>query len=353
MGFRLTDDERAFQDTVRRYCEDQYQKAVPRRAFNGDLDAAKTFMDGLFELGVGGMLVAPEHGGLGLRLTDAALVAETLGHFAMPGPFIGHALSGFAISQYGTAHQKEEWLPRLSSGDCLATIAIHEPQGRVLPDELAGAPGPDGRLSGDKKLVVGASRADLIIVLQQRGGIALVETTSPGVRIEVPDLLDRTRPAEDVIFSEAAVQEMEGGGANLFDAYLLLLSADSFGGAQRVLEMTADYVRERRQFDRTIADFQAVRHELANLACEIECCRGLYWYGIAAFDAGVSDRTKAAARAKSRLTDSFNSICRAAAQLHGGIGMTWEYNLQLWLKRAMLNYALGGVPSRHRQRSFA
>lgn len=350
MAFRLSNDEMALRDTIGRYCEDQYRDNIPRRSFNGEALAHSSFTTGMFELGVGGILVDPEYGGLGLRVTDAAFVSEILGHFSMPGPFIGHVLSGMAISQGGSSKQKEKWLSSLSRGDMIASVAFHE-SNRILPQEWLCELNEDGLLSGEKTFVLGAEQAHLFVVGIRNGGLALVEASSPGVEIVDLEVLDRTRPAAKVRFSNSPAERLEASAAPVFDALLLLLAADCFGGAQRVLDMTVGYVQQRRQFDRTISNFQAVRHELADLACELECCRGLYWYGVAAFDADSSGHRTAAARAKARLSETFMSICRACVQLHGGIGMTWEYELQLWLKRAMLNFAYAGVPSLHRGRS--
>lgn len=350
MTFRKTEDEIALCDTVERYCEHQFQAGVPRKVFDGNKTVEADFLNGLFELGVGGMLIDPDHSGLGLRLTDVAFVAEILGQYAMPGPFIGHALAGLVIDRFGTLEQKANWLPKLSTGEVVASLALHEPDGSAHPTEWACAISPTGKLSGTKSLVPSAEPADLYIVGLEGAKLALVDANSPGIGIESVDALDRTRAISDVTFSDAIAEPLNGGADDLWDALLILLAADSFGGARRALGMTADYVQERRQFDRAIADFQAVRHELANLTCELECARGLYWYAVAAFDANLPTRAVAAARAKARLTETYMTICRAAVQLHGGIGMTWEFDLQLWLKRAMFNFAHAGVPAIHRQK---
>ena len=135
------------------------------------------------------------------------------------------------------------------------------------------------------------------------------------------------------------------------DAALVLLAADAFGSGQRLLDMCVQYAKEREQFGVTIGHFQALKHQLANLALEIEPTRGLYWYAAHAFDHVQDESARTAALAKAHITDRTMQIARDAVEAHGGIGFTWECDVQIWFKRAMFDRAWMGTPSVHRERA--
>jgi alkylation response protein AidB-like acyl-CoA dehydrogenase len=134
----------------------------------------------------------------------------------------------------------------------------------------------------------------------------------------------------------------------VLDAGLVLLAADAFGAAWRMIELTRDYVGARRQFGQPLAQFQAVKHQLANLVTDTEPCRGLVWFAAHAFDHRPEEARKAAAIAKAHVTDVAMDVARAAFELHGGIGFTWECDLQFWFKRALFDRQfLGGADVHH------
>ena len=139
-------------------------------------------------------------------------------------------------------------------------------------------------------------------------------------------------------------------GTRLRDAALVLLAADAFGAGSRLVDMSVEYDRTREQFGVTIGHFQALKHQLANMAVEIEPCRGLFWYAAHAFDHIQPESERSAAVAKAHITDCAMQIARDAVEAHGGIGFTWECDVQLWFKRVMFDRALLGTPSVHRER---
>jgi alkylation response protein AidB-like acyl-CoA dehydrogenase len=135
------------------------------------------------------------------------------------------------------------------------------------------------------------------------------------------------------------------------DAGLCLLAADAFGTGKRLVDMSVAYAKEREQFGVTIGHFQALKHQLANMALEIEPARGLYWYAAHAFDHLREEAERAAALAKAHITDRAMQIARDAVEVHGGIGFTWECDVQIWFKRAIFDRAFLGIPSLHRERA--
>jgi alkylation response protein AidB-like acyl-CoA dehydrogenase len=137
----------------------------------------------------------------------------------------------------------------------------------------------------------------------------------------------------------------------LIDAAAVLLAADSFGGAEHCVTMSVDYAKMREQYGQPIAAFQGLRYQLVAMALATEPSRGLYWYAAHAWDAIPDKSSHAASQAKAHLSDTYLQVTRDTVEAHGGIGFTWEHDTHLYMKRAMLNWAWLGSPSRHRLRA--
>jgi alkylation response protein AidB-like acyl-CoA dehydrogenase len=136
----------------------------------------------------------------------------------------------------------------------------------------------------------------------------------------------------------------------VFDAGLVLLAADAFGGARRCVEMSVSYGMLREQFGRKIGSFQGVKHQIADMAVDVEPARGLSWYAAYAYDRAPQERSRAASAAKAHVCDVFMRAARQMIEIHGGIGYTWGFDAHIWLKRAQFDFACLGTPSRHRDR---
>jgi len=350
MFFELTEDQLAFQDAVRKLLDSECDAQRLAKTFDGSGFDEALWRE-LSGLGIAGLLVPDARGGSGLELLDAAVVAEVLGHAGCPGPFLGHTLATLALSLGGSKAQQAEWLPRLASGESIGTVTFCEGVGGWQPEQWQMASGD--RLSGRKNHVLQADRAALIVV-GTAGGLALVDASQPGLRFDAVEGVDRGRRLFDVTF-EGAVCQALGGGAELAarvrDAALVLLAADAFGGASRCLEMAVEYAKTREQFGRPIGEFQAVKHQLANVALEIEPARAMYWYAAYAQDHVRDEAARSAALVKAHLTDVFAQAARDAVEAHGGIGYTWEYPLHMWVKRSLFDRAYLGIPAVHRQRA--
>jgi alkylation response protein AidB-like acyl-CoA dehydrogenase len=137
----------------------------------------------------------------------------------------------------------------------------------------------------------------------------------------------------------------------IVDAGLVLLSADAFGGASESVARAVEYAKEREQFGRKIGSFQALKHQLADMALAVEPTIGLYWYAAHVFDTQPKDAPLAAALAKAHITELYPKIARKMIEAHGGIGYTWEYGAHVWLKRALFDQAYFGMPYTHRARA--
>lgn len=355
MNFDLSDEQRLLEETVDNFLARECPMTRVRELFDGDTGYDETLWRGLAEMSVLGLHLPEDVGGAGLELLDLAVVAETMGRRATPGPFFEHALAAMAIDRAGSDDQRKTWLPRLASGDARATFAIAESAGpregwRPEDWQLEAA----RELSGEKRFVPHAKGADLIVVGLQGGGLGLVESAAPGLEIQRLDGLDRTRRLDVIRFDATPCEPLPHGervSAQVIDAGLVLLAADAHGGGMACLEASVEYAKTREQFGVKIGSFQALKHQLADMAVEIHPTRGLVWYAAHAFDHLPREAPAAAANAKAHLADRFVDVARSSVEAHGGIGYTWDCDLQFWLKRSLFDWSILGDPSLHRRRS--
>jgi alkylation response protein AidB-like acyl-CoA dehydrogenase len=351
MNFSLSEEQRMLQETIRGFVENECPISRLREIFDGESDYDAELWRGLAEMGLAGLTVPEQYGGAEMELLELALVAEVLGAGAVPSPFLGHSLATLAIQLGGDDAQKERWLPGLASGESIATIALGEANGRWDPSEWQ-LEVADGRLSGSKTFVTSAEVADWIVVSLAGGRLAVVARDANGVKIEPVDSTDRTRRSSTVSFENAPAELLAHSvGERVRDAGLILLAADALGGAWRLVEMSTDYAKTREQFGRKIGEFQAVKHQLANMAIQVEPGRALLWYAAHAFDHIRDDAEHAAAMAKSHITDRYAQVSRDAVEIYGGIGLTWECEVHMWLKRALFDRTWLGLPHLHRERA--
>lgn len=348
MRFDLDAQQREFQRSVDDFltAECPLQRALaPHNHGVADLEVWR----GLMSLGIGGIIVPEEFSGMGLGLLDLAIVAESVGRHAAPGPFLDHALGTLAIVLAGAREHLSCWLPGLATGSRRATVAFGEGGGRWLAEEWTLAAGES--LTGQKHFVPHADDADLIVVGCAGGRLAVVERSAAGMTMTAVPSTDAGRQLSTVTFDHTPCVLLEkAAGARLVDAGLVLLAADAFGGASRCVEAAVAYAKQREQFGRPIGTFQALKHQLADMALAVDPQIGLYWYAAHAFDREPAATPLAAAMAKAALTEAYPRVARRAIEAHGGIGYTWEFGLHVWLKRALFDQAFLGMPSVHRAR---
>jgi alkylation response protein AidB-like acyl-CoA dehydrogenase len=352
MDFGLSDEQLLLQDAALQFLGKENDATQLRARFDADEAFDRRLWSGMAELGLAGLLIPEAHGGAGLALLDAALVAETLGRAAAPGPFLGHTLASLALALAGSAEQQQRWLPRLATGDVIATVAFAEPGGGWQPEDWRLEGG--AALRGEKQHVLAGAHADLCVVGTAGGGLAVVERERGGWVVEPFPGVDRTRRLDTLRFDAAPCEALPGAVAaapRVRDAGLVLLAADAFGGASRLVDVTVAYANTREQFGVTISHFQALKHQLANMALEVEPGRALYWYAAHAFDHAPADAPRMAALAKAHLGDRFLQVARDAVEAHGGLGYTWECDVQIWFKRAIFDRTYLGSSAVHRERA--
>jgi len=356
MDFGLTQDQILLKDTIRRFLEEQCPTSRVRQVMDGPSGHDAELWSGLVELGVTGLYVDAQHGGAGLELLDLALAAEELGYNATPGPFLGNALAQIAVALGGDDAQRARWLPQLTDGSRIGTFALGEADGEWRPAKLATRAAGD-RLTGAKALVPYASLADVVIVAAQDDagpGLWLVEKGATGLKTTDYLCNDLTRRLSHVALDGTPAVTLPSGAAaveRVRDAGCILIAADAFGGSRRMLDMAASYAKQREQFGQIIGAFQAVKHQLANLACELEPTLSLWWYAAHAFDRIQDEAPHRSALAKALLGDTFDRFARDTTELHGGIGFTWEFDLHLWFRRSIFDRSFLGDASEHRARA--
>jgi alkylation response protein AidB-like acyl-CoA dehydrogenase len=303
------------------------------------------------ELGWLGLAVDEDLDGAGQGIVELCLVAEELGRFATPGPFMETALAARAIS--GAPAAAALVLDDLMAGSLRATWA----EGSDLTVETRGS---ELVLNGTAAAVHAAGTADwLLVAAGPEASAALVLIPRAAVTLVRRSTLDETRHWYTVIVDDVTVSADHIIATDpaevrpLLDAATLLVAADALGVGERLLEMTKEYVTVREQFDRPLGTFQSVKHKLADMLTTLKGARAAVYYAAMALDAGAADASRAVSVAKAFTGEGVSTLASEALQTHGGIGFTWEHDLHLFLRRAKVDELLFGAPSQHHERVLA
>ena len=352
MDFGLSEEQELLQQTIRGFAQKECPTTRLRELFDEGLGHDPALWSALAEMGVTGLLVPEQQGGAGMELLDVALVAEILGETALPVPFLGHSLAVLGVNLLGSEDQRSSILPTLIGGDKIATVALQEgDQGWAPRDWTVKADGD--RISGMKTIVLHAKLADRILVGLQGGSLAWVDARAAGIEIEEANGVDRTRPFATVTFSGTPAEILDAGAGSseqLTNAAAVLLAADAFGAASKLIDLDVAYSQSREQFGQPIGQFQAIKHTIARIGTELEPTRGLWWYAAYAFDHLPAEASHAASIAKAHISDRAMHAARESVELHGGYGFTWECEVQMWFKRIMFDRSFLGTPEQHRER---
>jgi len=347
-----TDTEDAVRDSVRRLfagrCTPEAVAAIydePRTDFTDVWKSLST------ELGLAVLLVPESLGGAGASTREAAVVMEEIGRAVAPVPFLSSAvLATVAMLTAG----ETQMLPSLADGSTTGALVIplSIPPGAVTLTVRVS----DSVLTGRVTSVAGAKGADVLVVPVIGSEGVELHTVMPGAQgVTVTPVLslDMTRPIADVEFSSAASTRIDTGAADAAVAEALLcgavlLASEQVGVAQWCLETTVSYAKDRKQFGRAVGSFQAVKHRLADLWLEVSSAAAAARYAADAYARGDADSSIAAAVAQAYCGDVAVHAAEECIQLHGGIGMTWEYPAHLYLKRAKSDQLALGTAYRHR-----
>ncbi len=326
MDFGFSDEQQEIKSTARQFLESRFKPDVVR-----ELAEASRYDDQLWneicELGWPGIAVGEEDGGQGLGMIELVILSEELGYACAPTPFLSNAAAGLALGAAASDEQKQRYLAACASGEARGTVGI----------------GPAG--AGRVPLVPDAEGAEFIILISGEGA-----TVVPGsdAEVEMIDAIDTTRRYATVSVAEGEPLPGDVGAAR--DRIAVALAAELTGVAQRAMDMSVAYAKERHQFDRPIGAYQAVSHACAGMLYEVEEARSLTYYAAWAADAEPESLPLAAAMAKARASDAAWNVTKSAIQVHGGIGFTWEHDLHFLLKRARAGGQMYESAAHHRER---
>jgi alkylation response protein AidB-like acyl-CoA dehydrogenase len=299
------------------------------------------------QMGWAGIVVPEEHGGSAFGYLSLGLVVEQLGRNLAVSPLASTGPAATAIAMGADEGAKAEWLPRIAGGEVIATLAVdegplHDPA--ALRTRVEG-----GKLSGTKQFVAEGDGAQVFVVAAQ-DGLYLV-AGDEGVRRRTRRMAD-ARSHADVVFAEAPATKLGGPEftAQIVDRATAVLCAEMLGMAESAFHQTNDYLKTRVQFGQPLSTFQALQHRMARMFTELELMRSAVEAALEAIDAGRSDLNQAVSLAKAIASDTLKLVSREMVQLHGGIGMTDEYDAGLYMKRSAVLEAMWGNAAYHRER---
>jgi alkylation response protein AidB-like acyl-CoA dehydrogenase len=372
VDLELTDDQELFRETTAKFVERTCPLPTVRAwAEKEPAGFPSDWWRQGAELGWTSLLVSEEDGGgsvSGHGLLDLTLVAETMGQWVSPGPLLPVNVVAAALSEFGTGAQRARYLPGLLSGVSIATWCLAEPRHSGLPTGVtleATKQGGGFVLSGKKGPAEAAAESAFFLVAAMVDGEAtqfLVDAGAPGVtvtRAEGIDLVRRfaTVSFDQVVLGTEAVLGEVGGAAGqierLFELATALQCASMVGVTDRVLTFTIEYSFDRYSFGRPLASYQALKHRFADMKMWLEACRATTGAAVTAISARSGDASLSASIAKSYVGEMATEIIQACVQMHGGIGVTWEHDLHVYLRRAALYRSMFGTPEEHNLRVYA
>ena len=362
MYLELNDEQKMLAQTVRRFVEKECASPKVRQIMETENAYDEELWKKMAEQGWMGLTVPDEFGGLGESWLTVATLFEELGRGVAPGPFLATVgLAVPALARAGSADQKARWLPAIAEGSGRATVAYLEPAATYDLDAIqTTATASDGKysLSGTKMFALDANVADIIIVAAKEGGnlgLFLVEKGASGLKVENLEGMDLTRRLTRITLENTPAEKMDGASdarAALEEALQcasFALSAEGVGGMQWILDASVGYAKQREQYGRLIGSYQAVAHPLVDRLLELTSARSAVYSAAYALDHKPDEIAEAVSMAKAHVSDSFRQAGYTGIQTHGGIGFTWEHDMQLYFRRAGGSWALFGDPHYHRE----
>jgi len=359
MDFEFSADQKLIQEQVRSVLSEQSTPDHVRSILDSDTPFHRQLWQQATDLGWTATRIPEEYGGLGLGYLELAVIAEELGRSLAPIPFSSSVyLATEALLLAGSEEQKQQYLPKLASGELIGTFALAEVQGEVTADNQL-CQVKDGKLHGFKLPVADGDVADFIVLgAQEKQGYSayIVDLNAAGIDRQVLKTIDPSRSHARLEFKGTPVTALgnPGDGAALFrklqDIAAVLFAFEQIGGAQAALDMGIEYTKNRYAFGRQIASFQAIKHKLADMFTALELARSNAYYGAWALSlsedgSSPAELPLAAATARVSATDAYFLSAKESLQAHGGMGFTWEFNCHLYYRRAqLLALNLGGQP---------
>ena len=349
-----TDDQAMLRDSAAPFIADSAPVAHLRglRDSNDQTGFSRDLWKQFAEMGFTGMLVPEAHGGLGLGHAEAGIVLEEIGRNLTPSPFLATSVAAAATLSAAGGAMANEWLPRIAAGDAVIALAIDEgPRHRPERSALSATRAGNGfKLSGTKTFVLHGHVADMVLVAARTGGapgetdgltIFAVPKDSTGLSADPRRLVDASLASKlefdgVTVDADAVVGEVDQGWAilkTLLGAARTGAAAELLGVGAGAMDMTMTYLKQRKQFGQLIGEFQALQHRAAHLYSELEIARATVMKAQQLLDEGSDGAELMVSVAKAKVGQATNLAVREGVQMHGGIGMTDEYDIGLYMKR--------------------
>ena len=372
MKLILTEEEQFLKDTAKSFAEERSPIAHFRslRDMSDPMLWDKNIWNEMSKLGWPGIMIPEEFGGSNFGLSGICVVLQECAKTLTPSPlFASGVLGAYAINNYGTKEQKEKYLPLIANGELTTSVAVdesshHNPYDTVL---IAKKSSDEYILSGKKNFVIDGTSSDLLIVLARTSGekgdltgltLFLVDPTNEGIdriKLEMAD----SRNYANIIFDNVKISsknilgDIEAGGEaidDVLDIGRIAMSAEMLGNSEAAFETTLDYLKQRKQFGVLIGSFQALQHRAAEMFCEIELTKSSVIAAMRAADERSNDVQRLSSLAKTVAGETLHLVSNEAIQMHGGIGVTDEYDIGFFLKRARVAEQIFGSAKFHTER---
>ncbi|MDC3263611.1 acyl-CoA/acyl-ACP dehydrogenase [Pelagibacterales bacterium] len=359
MNFDFSDDQKLLKDQARKFLTDKCSRQVVRSVLdNSENQYSKELWQEVVNMGWTATAIPEEYGGLGLGMLELCVIAEELGRSLAPIPF-SSSIYIFAefLKAYGSEEQKQQYLPKIASGELIGSFAFPETKGTPRINNI-NSKVENNKLSGKKLPVNDGQVADILIVAansdnnQNHNSLSLyiVETSQDGVSKKLLDTLDPTRPSSEVNFKDADCISLGDKGEgwtmiqNILNRAAILFAFEQVGGAQVALDEAKKYSIERYAFGKPIGSFQALKHKMADMYVKNELAKSNAYYGAWALSTDSMELPVAAAGARVSATEAFHYASKENIQIHGGVGFTWEYDCHLFYRRSkLLSLNLGSI----------
>tara|TARA_B100000035_G_scaffold100505_1_gene85203 strand:- start:274 stop:1413 length:1140 start_codon:yes stop_codon:yes gene_type:complete len=372
MKLVLTEEEQFLKDTAKNFA-DERSPITHFRALRDNNDPLlwdKDLWGEMTKLGWPGILIPEEYGGSNFGVTGISVILNECAKTLTPSPLFATGVIGaYSITNYGTEKQKEFYLPKIVNGELTTALAIDESSHHNPADTeiIAKKEGSSFIINGKKTFVIDGASADLIILLARTSGIKgdmtgltlfLVNANSNGVdRIKL-DMAD-SRNYANINFKNVEISDsdilgdLETGGEtieNILDIGRIAMASEMLGNAEAAFETTLDYLKQRKQFGALIGSFQALQHRAAEMFCEIELTKSSVMGAMKAADEGSNELQRLSSLAKTMAGETLHLVSNEAVQMHGGIGVTDEYDIGFFLKRARVAEQIFGSSKYHTER---
>jgi acyl-CoA dehydrogenase len=372
MALAFNEEQRSLKDTARDFAQNQ----SPIEAFralrdNPPADGFSTEVwHSMIELGWSGMIYPEAYGGFDFGTMGLAACFEEFGRTLVSSPLMSSVvLAGSAILFAGSEEQKSALLPQIVSGEKRLALAVDEGF-HHQPSKIACSAKVEGNtfiLNGTKTRVIDGNGADLLVIAARTSGnpgdangisLFLLDASTPGIETKAVSLVD-SRSYSHFVLSNVCIPashllgELDNGFAALdkaLDRGRACLTAEMFGGMQEIFERTTQYLKERKQFGVLIGTFQALQHRAAHMYTEIEMCKSILMLALDALEKDAENAPQLVSAAKAKISDTYELVSNEATQMHGGIGVTDELDIGLFLKRARVSAALLGSSRFHYDR---